>query len=65
MERRLPTRCMVLRTGQHCLQSGWWAQEDDDTALRFILEGSLMPAIAGLPGQWRFVLSERPPIPPR
>jgi len=57
MKRRQPTRRSTLKTGEHCQQSGWWAS-DGDTSPRFISEGSVMPAVAGQPARWLFVLAD-------
>jgi hypothetical protein len=42
----------ILRTGDHCPVSGWWASEVEPEAPRFISEGSVMPTHHGLPVQW-------------
>ncbi|TLM81108.1 hypothetical protein FDW83_17660 [Pseudarthrobacter sp. NamE2] len=43
----------VLRTGEHCPVSGWWAVASEPKAARFISEGSVMPAHNGIAVAWK------------
>ena len=43
----------ILRTGEHCPVSGWWAVESEPKAARFIGEGSVMPAHHGVAVSWK------------
>ncbi|MBT2513477.1 hypothetical protein [Arthrobacter sp. ISL-30] len=42
-----------LWTGHHCPSSGWWAPVNDDENFHFILEGSIMPSVNGIPMSWK------------
>lgn len=42
---------LLLRTGDHCTETGWWTNEELN-ASRFITEGSLMPSVEGMAGLW-------------
>lgn len=42
---------LLLRTGDHCTQTGWWSPVDHDIA-RFVTEGSLMPSLEGQAVLW-------------
>lgn len=42
---------LLLRTGVHCTQTGWWKPVERVPA-RFIAEGSLMPSFEGQAVTW-------------
>ena len=42
----------VLRTGDHCPSSGWWAPKTEPGAAQFISEGSVVPAYQGAAVAW-------------
>lgn len=64
MKRRRPaylaaarTDNLVVRTGEHCPESGWWFPAQHElgearSAARYISEGSVMPAKGGVPALW-------------
>ncbi len=49
--RRETTLSLMLRTGDHCTETGWWTAVGHDSA-RFVTEGSLMPSFEGHAVLW-------------
>lgn len=45
------SRGLLLRTGDHCTETGWWSPVKSGAA-RFVTQGSLMPSIKGQPVLW-------------
>ena len=42
---------LLLRTGEHCTETGWWTPLERGGP-RFVTQGSLMPALEGQPVLW-------------
>jgi hypothetical protein len=50
-------KSLVTRTGDHCPETGWWQPYQSETPgsttpSRFLAQGSIMPALDGLPTLW-------------
>lgn len=58
---RSPLKEAAVRTGEHCPESGWWYPAQPGLAngslasasvAKFVGEGSVMPAMGGIPAIW-------------
>lgn len=49
--RRAGSPGLLLRTGEHCTETGWWTPQERGGP-RFVTQGSLMPSVEGHPVLW-------------
>ncbi|MEW9871378.1 hypothetical protein [Arthrobacter sp. HS15c] len=49
--RRASSAGLLLRTGEHCTETGWWTPQEGGGP-RYVTQGSLMPSVEGQAVLW-------------